>query len=158
MTLVTTRERELLDAVAAKAGWAEGYEVTAHFNYADRRHADLHIEGQFSLGDDMTARFSAWLPLAVLHVIDWPVPAIWELSDAYGAAPPPEMEPDWSGIRDSEEETKWKMFEIAERILMGPDVAAYVKSGGGMCPFCGSGEIEGGSFDVEGDSCGQEVS
>ena len=35
---------------------------------------------------------------------------------------------------------------------------AYRKAGGGICPICKGGQIEGGSLDVDGPACFQVVS
>jgi len=34
----------------------------------------------------------------------------------------------------------------------------YVAKGGGVCPVCGSDQVEGGSIDVDGPSAAQSVS
>jgi transposase-like protein len=36
--------------------------------------------------------------------------------------------------------------------------AAYVAAGGNLCPYCGSTDISGGSFTVDGPTAHQEVS
>jgi hypothetical protein len=36
--------------------------------------------------------------------------------------------------------------------------AQFLSEGGGCCPVCGCTDMSGGSFDVEGDTCSQEVS
>jgi predicted nucleic-acid-binding Zn-ribbon protein len=38
-----------------------------------------------------------------------------------------------------------------------PNLARYEKAGHSICPFCGSKDIEGGSFDVTGDEVSQEL-
>lgn len=113
-------ERELLAKIAETEGWAEGYTVErSSTTLTNSRAYDLHIAGKYSRGGMTDMSFRAWLPLSAIHAVDWTMPAIWELSDAYGGAPPPPMEQDWSGIRDSSPDVQWEMFEIARRKLMG---------------------------------------
>lgn len=50
--------------------------------------------------------FSAWLPLACINdLTSWASPKVYDMCDH------PYMEGDWSGIRDSEPETIWAIFE-----------------------------------------------
>jgi len=73
---------------------------------------DLRITGIDSNG----IRFSAWMPLGLIHSLDWDDDEFWSLSDGYGPKGfIPSQGKDWSGIRDSSDETIWKMFEIAQR-------------------------------------------
>lgn len=115
-------ERELLAKVAEAEGWGEGFTVTrSSTTLTNSRECDLHIVGRYSRGELAGTKFSAWLPLSVIHAVDWTEAHIWGLSDAYGGAPPPPMEQDWSGIRDSSDDVRWAMFEIARRKLMGEE-------------------------------------
>jgi hypothetical protein len=67
---------------------------------------DLLISGKEYGGH----KFTAWVPLLVIARANWTDPRIWKIQDGYGA---PGFKPaqgfDWSGIRDSEEETIWRM-------------------------------------------------
>jgi hypothetical protein len=78
---------------------------------------DFGMEGEitgnsYKPGEKMTYGFSGWFPLAVIRASLWPSYA--EMSDY------PEMveSGDWSGIRDSEPETIWAIFEVARKTFV----------------------------------------
>ena len=74
------------------------------------REYDLTLEGRY--GKDAAymggCAFSAWLPLmAIRELTLWPSEAIASLTDH----PDMVMEGDWSGVRDSDPDTIWFIFE-----------------------------------------------
>jgi hypothetical protein len=71
---------------------------------AERR-SDKQYDVKFECTSSL-CRMSGWLPLfAIRELTNWCDPKIANMSDY------PEMRGDWSGIRDSEKETIWKIFE-----------------------------------------------
>jgi hypothetical protein len=84
-----------------------------HVGRNSEREGDVEITGTSERGI-----FTAWLPLAVIHAVDWVNPAIYGQSDGYGElghVPPQGY--DWSAIRDSSKEQVWKMFEVAVKAI-----------------------------------------
>jgi len=74
------------------------------------RECDLSLEGRF--GKDYPylggVAFSAWLPLlAIRELTPWTSEAVASLTDHPNMA----MEGDWSGVRDSDPDTIWFIFE-----------------------------------------------
>jgi hypothetical protein len=65
---------------------------------------DIGIEGHKA--GDGGYKFSAWLPLAAIHDL----PPL-KYAKAVEMSDYPYMEGDWSGIRDSEPETIWRIFD-----------------------------------------------
>ena len=63
----------------------------------------------------VTENRQAWLPLSLIRTFNWETLA--DMSDI------PEMvrEGDWSGIRDSSDDTIWKMFEKVKTDLAASD-------------------------------------
>jgi hypothetical protein len=58
-----------------------------------------------------TTKFSAWLPLQILHDAPWSDDPIAGLSDYPDMA----YDGDWSAIRDTEEEGVWEMLAVVIR-------------------------------------------
>ena len=50
------------------------------------------------------------------------------------------------------------MAKKHDRALTAAEKAAYVKHRYGSCPYCGKGNIEGESYDGDGNTIGQDVS
>lgn len=74
------------------------------------REYDLSVEGKYRKDAPYMAgvAFSAWLPLlAIKELTEWPSESIASLTDY----PDMVMEGDWSGVRDSDPDTIWFIFE-----------------------------------------------
>lgn len=74
------------------------------------REFDLSVEGRYGKDAPYMAgvAFSAWLPLlAIKELTEWPSESIASLTDYPDMA----MEGDWSGVRDSDPDTIWFIFE-----------------------------------------------
>lgn len=102
-------ERDLIERVFADA---EDFRVSRR----SEREYDLSVTGgtrvMFAEPMDHVVRFSAWLPLATIRETNWTRYA--QMSDY----PVMVEHGDWSGIRDSDAETVWRIFEVARRELM----------------------------------------
>lgn len=95
---MTKNEIDLLTKLANKEGW-EDYTVSRK----SEREYDLHIEGKSKKGYS----FSAWLVLAAIRELTmWTSPAVAEMTDYPNMA----FEGDWSGVRDTNEESLWAIF------------------------------------------------
>jgi hypothetical protein len=98
-------EKKILDRLVEKCG-IEDLKVTRR---SDREY-DLTIEGRF--GKDYPymggVAFSAWLPLlAIRELTMWTSEAVASLTDY----PDMTAEGDWSGMRDSDPDTIWFIFD-----------------------------------------------
>lgn len=74
------------------------------------REYDLNLEGRYGKSAPYMAgvAFSAWLPLmAIRELTQWPSESIASLTDH----PDMVMEGDWSGVRDSNEDSIWFIFD-----------------------------------------------
>ena len=101
---MTTNEKTIIERISSKAR----IEVHKVERRSDREY-DLSIEGRYA--DDAPylagVAFSAWLPLmAIRELTEWPSESIASLTDY----PDMVMEGDWSGVRDSDEESIWFIF------------------------------------------------
>ena len=76
------------------------------------RQFDLDLSGEYG-PPERPYNFSGWLPLMVISEARWVSPEYARLS----CSPEMTRQGDWSGIRDSEEEAIWAMFEIAREEL-----------------------------------------
>jgi hypothetical protein len=99
------KEINLVNRLAIKCG-IEDLKVTRR---SDREY-DLSLEGRF--GKDYPymggVAFSAWLPLlAIRELTMWTEESIASLTDY----PDMTAEGDWSGMRDSEPDTIWFIFD-----------------------------------------------
>ena len=114
MEEISTLERDLALKLVEREGWRK-YVLSRRSGVE----FDISIVGEFSPGPGRPpVSFRAWLPLAVISSANWTLPAIWDLTDAYGEAgliPPQDY--DWSGVRDSSKEAIWAMFKIAQTML-----------------------------------------
>jgi hypothetical protein len=96
---MTKNEIDLVTKLASKEGWVE-YTVSRK---SDREY-DLHIEGK---SQRMGCGFSAWLVLAAIRELTmWTSPAVAEMTDYPNMA----FEGDWSGVRDTNEDSLWMIF------------------------------------------------
>jgi hypothetical protein len=96
---MTKNEIDLVTKLANREGWAD-YTVSRK---SDREY-DLHIEGS---SQKMGCTFSAWLVLAAIRSLTlWTSWKVAEMTDY----PEMAMEGDWSGVRDSNEESLWAIF------------------------------------------------
>jgi hypothetical protein len=96
---MTKNEIDLVARLANKEGWAD-YTVTQK----SEREYDLHIEGR---SQKMGCSFSAWLVLAAIRELTmWTSWKVAEMTDY----PEMAMEGDWSGVRDTNEESLWAIF------------------------------------------------
>jgi len=98
-------EKNIVERLVAKCQ-IEGLKVERR---SDREY-DLSIEGRF--GKDYPymggVAFSAWLPLfAIRELTPWTSEAVASLTDY----PDMVMEGDWSGVRDSDPDAIWFIFE-----------------------------------------------
>jgi hypothetical protein len=74
------------------------------------REYDLALKGRYSKSNKYLpgCAFSAWLPLAAINDLTvWPSAEIASLTDY----PEMVMEGDWSGVRDSDPDKIWFIFE-----------------------------------------------
>lgn len=74
------------------------------------REYDLTLEGRYTKDAPYMGgvAFSAWLPLmAIRELTEWPSESIASLTDY----PDMVMEGDWSGVRDSNEDSIWFIFD-----------------------------------------------
>lgn len=102
---MTANENEIVARLVKHCG-IEGLKVERR---SDREY-DLSIEGRF--GKDYPymggVAFSAWLPLlAIRELTNWPSTEIASCTNY----PDMVMEGDWSGVRDSEPENIWFIFD-----------------------------------------------
>lgn len=102
---MNTNEKTIVDRISRKAH----VEVQKVERRSDREY-DLSIEGRYA--DDAPymagVAFSAWLPLmAIRELTNWPSEEIASLTDY----PDMVMEGDWSGVRDSDSESIWFIFD-----------------------------------------------
>jgi hypothetical protein len=98
-------EKKILDRLVEKCH-IEDLKVTRRSD----RECDLTLEGRF--GKDYPymggTAFSAWLPLlAIRELTMWTSEAVASLTDY----PDMTAEGDWSGVRDSDPDTIWFIFE-----------------------------------------------
>ncbi len=99
---LTANERAAIRAFATRG------ETIHEVERRSDREFDLSLKGEKDWGLDEPVRFSAWLPLsAIREFTDWPDPSIGGMADYPSMA----IAGDWSGIRDSDEETIWAIFE-----------------------------------------------
>lgn len=101
---MTTNEQKLLDRLTRRC-FLEELKVERR---SDREY-DLHMEGRF--GKDYPymggVLFSAWLPLmAIRELTEWTSHRIASCTDY----PDMVVDGDWSGVRDSDPETIWSVF------------------------------------------------
>ena len=103
MSEIKQAELDLIHKVT-RAGESGTVEVTAIRRRSDRPF-DVEFEGSYVAGFLKGCGLQAWLPLAVIRDSNWP--RLAAMSDY------PQMvrAGDWSGIRDSEPEAIWAMFE-----------------------------------------------
>lgn len=73
---------------------------------------DVRFEGIMP-GAGFSYRFTAWLPLAAIRELTWTSRAIADECDY----PMMAIDGDWSGIRDTNEEAIWRIFE--KHVLKG---------------------------------------
>lgn len=102
---MTTNEEKLVARLVEKCH-LEGLKVSRR---SDREY-DLSLEGRHGKSAPYLAgcAFSAWLPLlAIRELTEWPSQEI-ALCTNY---PDMVMEGDWSGVRDSDPENIWFIFE-----------------------------------------------
>jgi hypothetical protein len=98
-------EKKIVERLVKKCG-IEDLKVTRR---SDREY-DLSLEGRF--GKDYPymggVAFGAWLPLlAIRELTEWASESVASLTDY----PDMVMEGDWSGVRDSDSETIWFIFD-----------------------------------------------
>lgn len=99
---LTANERAALRAFESRG------ETIHKVERRSEREFDLSLEGEKDWGLSKPVRFSAWLPLsAIREFTNWPDPRIGSMADYPGMA----TGGDWSGIRDSDPETIWAIFE-----------------------------------------------
>jgi hypothetical protein len=99
MTNLTTSEKNLIEILAKKDGWVD-YAVSRK----SEREFDLEIEGTST---KMGWKFRAWLVLAAIRELTmWTSPSISDLTDYPNMA----YEGDWSGVRDTNEDSLWFIF------------------------------------------------
>ncbi len=103
--IIGKAESDMLKAV-------KGLRTITEITRKSFREFDINFSGTQEIieGSDMEpVNFSAWLPLAFIHDSNWPM--LSQLTDY------PDMvaDGDWSGIRDSSEETKWRIFSGLRR-------------------------------------------
>lgn len=100
---MTKNETQLIAKLAKKEDWQD-YEVTRR----SEREYDLSIEGKYGKNNKyLSGTFSAWLVLAAIRELTlWTSPEIASMTDH------PDMceEGDWSGMRDSNPEALWAIF------------------------------------------------
>lgn len=102
---MTQNEQNLIDRLTSKCH-LEDIRVSRRSD----REFDLSVEGSYSKDSPHLAgvAFSAWLPLlAIKELTEWPSESIASLTDY----PDMVMEGDWSGVRDSDHDTIWFIFE-----------------------------------------------
>ena len=96
---MTKNEIELVSKLANRQVWVD-YTVSRK---SDREY-DRHIEGN---SKRMGGSFSAWLVLAAIRELTmWTSWNVTEMTDYPDMA----MEGDWSGVRDTNEESLWAIF------------------------------------------------
>lgn len=102
---MTQNEQNLIKRLAVKCH-LEDIRVSRR---SDREY-DLSVEGKHGKNAPYMAgcAFSAWLPLlAIRELTQWPSESIASLTDY----PDMVMGGDWSGVRDSDPDTIWFIFE-----------------------------------------------
>lgn len=102
---MTQNEQSLVERISSRCV-LEDVKVSRK---SDREY-DLTLEGRYGKDSPYMAgvAFSAWLPLlAIRELTDWPSEAIASLTDY----PDMVMEGDWSGVRDSDPDTIWFIFD-----------------------------------------------
>jgi hypothetical protein len=98
-------EKRIVDLLVSRCG-IEDLKVARKSD----RECDLILEGRYGkdypyMGD---VAFSAWLPLfAIRELTPWTSEAVASLTDHPNMA----AEGDWSGVRDSDPDTIWFIFE-----------------------------------------------
>lgn len=118
---LTYREKKVMEILKIKERW-----ISSHVVRKGDREFDITIEGEYEFNGD-NYKFSAWMPLYIVHVVDWTDSKIWRLSNGYGQnGHIPAQGYDWSGIRDSSDEAIWKMVDVA-LIMMGVKEGFWVK-------------------------------
>lgn len=96
---MTSKEKQLVEVLSKKKGW-ENVQVTRRSD----REFDLGLNGKS--GNNTT--FSAWLPLASIGALtEWTTKEVAQHTNY----PDMCMEGDWSGMRDSDNENIWFVFE-----------------------------------------------
>lgn len=97
-------EQKMVDRLAEKA-----HLTNLSVSRRSEREYDLILEGNFGKGSPMAGcAFTGWLPLfAIRELTEWPSEAIASLTDY----PDMVMEGDWSGVRDSDPDTIWFIFD-----------------------------------------------
>lgn len=102
---MTPNEKSIIERLSAQCH-LEDIKVSRR----SEREYDLTLEGRYGKSAPYMAgvAFSAWLPLmAIRELTQWPSEAIASLTDY----PDMVMEGDWSGVRDSNEDTIWFIFD-----------------------------------------------
>ena len=96
---MTKNEIDLVARLANHEGWTD-YTVTRK----SEREYDLRIEGSLPKAG---CTFSAWLVLAAIGKLTmWTTWEVAEMTDYPDMA----MQGDWSGVRDTNEESLWVIF------------------------------------------------
>lgn len=129
---ITKREHDLIGEICRKGKMVD-LKVLRHSS----REFDLHVEGKYLLpatkpqvmqvthvesgkpnrtetvhlsGEPMEVNFGAWLPLwAIKELTKWWEPVIAMMTDYPGMLQGPD--PDWSAVRDTNEDSLWEIFE-----------------------------------------------
>lgn len=88
-------------SISGKLTSTAGAGKTVHFTDEDGK------KGSFTMPASTVSDYSGWLPLTAIHALR---------GAAYGRAVAmsdyPEMGGDWSGIRDSDSDTIWRIFTV----------------------------------------------
>lgn len=96
---MTENESKLVDRLSKKKGW-----VNVQVTRKTDREFDLHISG---FSTEMKCDFSAWLPLASISAFtEWTSKKVAQHTNY----PEMCMAGDWSGVRDSDNENIWFIF------------------------------------------------
>lgn len=100
---MTKSEIELVNRMVDKDGW----EVSEIVRRSDKEF-DLTVKGRYKESHPMGGVcFSAWLVLATIRELtDWTNREVAQLTDHPNMA----MEGDWSGVRDTNSEALWEIF------------------------------------------------
>jgi len=102
-TIISDREQKLIDAVAVHEQWQ-----TITVQRESDREFDLSIGGTHTQFET-PCYFRARLMLAALHsCCKWTSPGVAAMTDYPDMA----MDGDWSAVRDSSDDTQWRIFNI----------------------------------------------
>jgi hypothetical protein len=104
---LTEREQKLIDAVAGREKWQ-----TFSASRLSDAEFDLSVDGVHTQFGDSPCKFTAKLMWAALHCCcNWSAPNVAGMTDYPDMA----MDGDWSAVRDSSDDAKWRIFDAFVR-------------------------------------------